>query len=218
MVQFSFGDLVCERFILGTLEVNTYLVYEKGCKTALVIDPAEESQILLDRIIELDLNDITIFLTHGHADHIAGVPFLQAKTGAKVGISKADATMITEPTSNLSVFIGDQIALAEPDLIINPGDEFAFDDISGTFESVPGHTPGGLVLIFDDIVFSGDTLFAGSIGRSDLPGGDGKALIESIKSVIFPLKDRLVLPGHGPETKIQKEKDNNPFLCDSFAI
>ncbi|GAB4283330.1 MAG: MBL fold metallo-hydrolase [Candidatus Rifleibacteriota bacterium] len=217
MVTFKAGNLICERYILGPMEVNSYLLYNKNSNSGLLIDPGDQSQTLLNRIIELDLN-IDIFLTHGHADHIYGVDFFRQHLKAQVIISREDSKMITDETLNLSCYLGNPLALAPAEQIIKHDHEFTLGNYKGRAKSVPGHTPGGMILVFDGLIISGDTLFAGSIGRSDLPGGDGNLLVESIKKEIFALSDRLVLPGHGPETRISEEKNNNPFFGTPFTI
>ncbi|PKL42857.1 MAG: MBL fold metallo-hydrolase [Candidatus Riflebacteria bacterium HGW-Riflebacteria-1] len=216
LVTFKSKNLTCERFILGSLQVNTYLVYETGSDKALIIDPAEESPTLLNRVIELGFNETTIFLTHGHADHLAGVEYFRTRlSGCRVAISQEDAPMLGDPDLNLSSYIGDSIALKDAEIILKDKDVFG---PGGEIVSVPGHTPGGLILVFPGMVFSGDTLFAGSIGRSDFPGGDGRQLIKAIKDKIFTLSDRYVFPGHGPETRIAEEQAENPFFSDSFTV
>jgi glyoxylase-like metal-dependent hydrolase (beta-lactamase superfamily II) len=200
------------------MEVNTYLVYDQGANFALLVDPAEESQTLLNRIRELDLKDIRIILTHGHADHIYGVDFFKKQTGAEVSISEADAPMLLDADLNLSSFIGESLVLEPADRHIKDGEKIELGNHIGVFKNIPGHSPGGMILVFDEMVISGDTLFAGSIGRSDFPGGDGKALVKAIKDQIFSLSDRLVLPGHGPETKISDEKTSNPFFGTLFNV
>lgn len=211
MITFESRNLICERTILGSMQVNTYLVYERDSHQALLIDPAEESSDLLNRIIELGFTEVTIFLTHGHADHLAGVDYFKRKIkGTKVAISHADAPMLGDPDLNLSSWLGDPISLPEADIILKDKDKLG---PGGEVAAIPGHTPGGLALIFAGMVFSGDTLFAGSIGRSDFLGGDGKQLVENIKSRLFTLSNRQVFPGHGPETTIAEEKAENPFLA-----
>lgn len=218
MVTFKAGNLICEKYILGPMEVNTYLLYDRNSDQGLLIDPAEESQTLLNRIKELDLKDITIFLTHGHADHLYGVEFFRKIVNAQVAISQEDAPMLLDPSLNLSSYLGDSLILEAADKLLKDGDKMNLGGFNGTFALVPGHTTGGMILIFDGMVVSGDTLFAGSIGRSDFPGGDGKTLVKSIKEKIFSLSDRLVFPGHGPETKISEEKDSNPFFGTLFNV
>lgn len=216
MISFTSQNIKCERMILGSMQVNTYLVYEHDSHQALLIDPAEDSPTLLNRINELGFTEVTIFLTHGHADHLAGVDYFRRKIkGAKVAISHADAPMLGDPDLNLSSWLGDPISLPDADIILKDKDKFG---PGGEVVAIPGHTPGGLALILPGMVFSGDTLFAGSIGRSDFPGGDGKQLIENIKSKIFTLSNRQVFPGHGPETTIADEKVENPFFSAEFTI
>jgi len=216
MVSFKHDNLICERFILGSLQVNTYLLYEKDSQQALLIDPAEDSATLLNRVKELDFSDVTIFLTHGHADHIAGVDFFRNHIkGCKVAVSSEDAPMLCDPELNLSNWLGEPISLAPAEIILADNDSFG---PGGKLAAIPGHTAGGLALIFPGMVFSGDTLFAGSIGRSDFPGGDGRALVAGIKARLFTLSDRYVFPGHGPETTIAEEKAENPFFSAEFTV
>ncbi len=212
MKKFEFKELVCERIVLGPMEVNTYLIYGKEGKAGLVIDPAYESPTLLARIKELELDSIEIFLTHGHVDHIAGVDFLRDALNCPVSISNEDKIMLSDPTLNLSAFLGDEISVAGPEKIVKSGDKISVGNAKGEFVAIPGHTPGGLALVFEEAIFSGDTLFNGSIGRSDFPGGDGRLLIRSIEDNLLALSDRLVFPGHGPETSINSEKSENPFF------
>lgn len=219
MVKFTSGTLICERYQLGSLEVNTYLVYEKDAAHCILIDPAEDSAEVLNRLKVLDFAELTIFLTHGHADHIAGVEFFRSHfPHSKVAISGKDAPMLADPDLNLSSFIGDSIVTKKADIILCENDYLQTGNQRGQIFEIPGHTPGGVILVFEGMVFSGDTLFAGSIGRSDFPGGDGKALVKCIKEKIFSLKDRMVLPGHGPETTISEEKTNNPFFGTFFNL
>lgn len=219
MSTFNSGRIVCEIFQLGSLEVNTYLVYEKNSDQAILIDPAEDSSIILNRLKELNFKDLTLFITHGHADHIAGIEFFKRQfPQAKTAISAADAPMLGDPDLNLSSFLGDELVAGKADLILKEGDILKTGNQAGTILEIPGHTPGGLALVFPEMVFSGDTLFAGSVGRSDFPGGNGKLLVNGIREKIFSLSDRKVFPGHGPESTIDVEKKTNPFFAAFFNL
>ena len=213
MKTFKVNNLVAERYIVGPIQENTYLVYEENAKEALLIDPGSKSEEIAARIKELNFEKLTIFLTHGHGDHIAGVEFFRSNfPNAKLAISIEDSALLNDPEENLSFFINESVTIKPAEITIKEGDTFKTGSHIGIARHVPGHTRGGMVLIFDEMVFSGDTLFCESVGRSDFPGGNGLALVNSIKSKILTLSDRIVLPGHGPETSVQREKTKNPFL------
>lgn len=219
MIIMENANLVVERYQLGALEANTYLVYEKTFDKGILIDPADESEEIVRKIKQLDLKQITIFITHGHADHIGGCSyFLKHLKNCQLAISRDDAPMLSSAELNLSAFLGEHFTVRNADIMLKEGDELSLGTHRGTIHEIPGHTVGGLALAFDTVIFTGDTLFAGSIGRSDFPGGDGKQLVTMIKKKIFSLKDRVVLPGHGPETTIEEEKRSNPFVGTMFNV
>lgn len=219
MKTFKVNNLVAERYMLGSIQVNTYLVYEENAKEAILIDPGSKSEELVERINELNFDKITIFLTHGHGDHIAGVEYFRRHFPfIKLAVSIEDAYMLSNPEENLSVYIDEAVTIREAEITIKEGDTFKTGSHIGVARHIPGHTKGGMALIFDEIVFSGDTLFHESVGRTDFPGGDSEQLIKSIESKLLNLSDRLVLPGHGRETSIKHEIDDNPFVSgDSFC-
>lgn len=213
MKTFKENNLVAERYIVGPIEENTYLVYEENAKEALLIDPGSKSEDIVNRIKELNFEKLIIFLTHGHGDHIAGVEFFRSNfPNAKVAISIEDSGLLNDPDENLSFYINESITIKPAEITIKEGDTFKTGSHMGIARHVPGHTRGGMVLIFDEMVFSGDTLFCEGIGRSDFPGGNATALTQAIKSKILSLSDRIVLPGHGPETSVEREKTRNPFF------
>lgn len=215
MKIFKENNLVAERYIVGPIQENTYLVYEENAKEALLIDPGSKSEEIVSRIKELNFEKLIIFLTHGHGDHIAGVEYFRSNfPNAKLAVSIEDSALLENPEENLSFFIGESVTIKPAEITIKEGDTFKTGSHIGIARHVPGHTRGGMVLIFDEMVFSGDTLFCESVGRSDFPGGDGKALVESIKSKILTLSDRIILPGHGPETSVLREKTKNPYLSE----
>lgn len=213
MKQFSFGNLIVERYTVGPLEENTYLAYEKGGKEAILVDPGSDSEEIAKSISNLLVDKLVIFVTHGHADHIAGLEFFRKKFPfAKVAVSQEDSSMLTDSYLNLSDFIIGSFVCKKADMILKQGDTLNICSHVGTVSHIPGHTQGGLALIFDEFVFSGDSLFCEGVGRSDLPGGDGKTLVASVKSKLLTLTDRTVFPGHGFETSISHEKRHNPYI------
>lgn len=214
--QYRTGNLIIECLTLGPLDVNTYLVYDPQVGDGIVIDPAEDAPMLMNRLKELAWKSTRVFLTHGHADHIAGLEAVRSATGAKVLCSPEDAPMLGDARLNLSLFLDEAFTVRPPETLVRHGDEITVGRDKGSVIAVPGHTPGGLALSFNDAVITGDALFAGSIGRSDFPGGDGQQLVRAIRDRLLPLGDRLVLPGHGPSTHLSHEAAHNPFLNDEW--
>jgi glyoxylase-like metal-dependent hydrolase (beta-lactamase superfamily II) len=162
------------------------------------------------------LTPAAVILTHGHIDHIAGVEALRKKfPSILIYIHKLDAEMLGDTNVNLSILTGSPFAAGKADYLIDEEDTIDKAGIRLRVIHTPGHTPGGICLYSekDGIIFVGDTLFAGSIGRTDFPNGDMKKLIEGIKHKLLVLPDdTVVYPGHGPETTIGREKTDNPFL------
>ena len=203
--------------VLGEFETNCYMVRPTPqAKECLVIDPGFSAEPLLEMLKEKELSIAQIILTHGHCDHIAGVKLLREHyNGVPVAISTEDAAMLNNGRHNLSWLMGTLLRVGEPDRILKPQDEISLGDIVLKVLPTPGHTPGGVSFYSaaDQVVFSGDTLFAGSIGRDDFPGGDRQVLLGSIREQLFVLSDETrVFPGHGPATTTGEEKRTNPFL------
>ena len=202
-----------QRFTLGELKVNTYLFWEESTKEAIVIDPGKPIDQICSALFENNLKLVGIILTHGHYDHITGVSELKSKIGAPVYAHSGDAAMLANPMLNLSQLFAGEIIL-KPDRLLSEGDALCVGNFILTVRHTPGHTPGGICLLGDDLLFSGDTLFAGSIGRTDLPGGDEKALLHSVRCLLSVSDQTRVFPGHGPETRMGIERAVNPFLQD----
>lgn len=195
----------------GPLKVNTYILHD--AHSAAIVDPGGNEKRLLLWLKENGLQLNKILLTHGHFDHCGAVHALKAATGAQIIISAADEEMLHNNVLSMAHAFGVSCPPCHADRCVSHGDTVSLDFTNLEVISTPGHTPGGVCYCTDGILFSGDTLFAGSVGRSDFPGGDYDALIESVKKRLFVLPDGTrVLPGHGDATTIGQEKSDNPFL------
>ncbi|MDK2835588.1 MAG: hydroxyacylglutathione hydrolase [Thermosediminibacterales bacterium] len=197
---------------VGAYQANCYIIGCEKTQKGLVIDPGAEAKRIIQHIDKLGLKVEQIVLTHGHIDHIGGVEELRKTYKAKVAIHEADAPMLTDSMKNLSFYTENAIK-SSADVLLKHGDLLEVGQLKLKVIHTPGHTPGGICLLMDDIVFTGDTLFAGSIGRTDFPGGSYRQIIDSIKQKLLILKEETkVLPGHGPQSTIGEEKRMNPFL------
>ena len=196
---------------VGPIETNCYILAD-GNK-AIIIDPGWDSDSILKVIESEKLNIEYIFLTHGHADHIGALKEVKFATNAKIAIHEKDARMLVSSEDNLSIFFGQSIRQPSADILLKGNETFQLNNITLEIIHTPGHTPGGISIKVNDIVFTGDALFAGSIGRTDFPGGSYNELIESIKEKLLPLGDDVtILPGHGEQSTIGNERKMNPFL------
>lgn len=196
-------------FSVGPLDTNCYLAYGDMSKKGVLIDPGDRDPGI-KRTIEDEKIDILFTLnTHGHADHIKGDSFFSYP----VAIHSLDLPCLSDPGRNLSFNTGWSVDPVTAGKELSDGDVLEIGSLIFDVIHTPGHTPGCICLKCGDVLFSGDTLFYEGVGRTDLPGGDQRALVESIKNRIFVLPDHTrVLPGHGPETTIGHEKRYNPFL------
>jgi glyoxylase-like metal-dependent hydrolase (beta-lactamase superfamily II) len=205
--------LIIKELAVGPLMANCFIAGCEDTKEAVVIDPGGEADRILLSLAESELKVKYIINTHGHFDHVSANGKMKEATGADLLIHPLDAPMLGMLSSNATVF-GISVANSPPcDRTIEEGEMVSFGDFTFNVIHTPGHTPGGISLYSDGIIFVGDTLFAGSIGRTDFPGGDFDTLIASIKTKLFKLEDDVrVLSGHGPETSIGREKRFNPFV------
>jgi hydroxyacylglutathione hydrolase len=197
----------------GIYAVNCYVVYSESTKSAIVVDPGGDSDDIIKFIDENNLDLNYIVLTHGHGDHIGGVAELKKYYKVPIMIHEKDAEIIKDCNLNLSNMMAMGCVEITPDIELKDNDIIEFGELKAIVLHTPGHTKGGISLKLNNNVISGDTLFKGSIGRSDLYGGDHEVLLNSIKSKLLSLpEDTKVFPGHGAPTFIKFEKYNNPFL------
>lgn len=205
--------MILKALEVGPIMANCYIIGCEKTKTAAVIDPGDEADRILMQLAEEKLTLKYIINTHGHFDHVGGNHGLKEASGADVIIHQADAAMLADLGRTAGAF-GLSVKDSPPaDRTVDEGDTISFGDITLKVLHTPGHSPGGISLHTNGMVFVGDTLFAGSIGRTDLPGGDFQTLIASIKTKLLALGDDVkVYTGHGPATTIGQEKRVNPFL------
>ncbi|MDG5813910.1 MBL fold metallo-hydrolase [Chitinispirillales bacterium ANBcel5] len=196
----------------GPLQVNSYLLHNSN-KQCIIIDPAQGCSEILNFIKSNALSVSAVVLTHGHFDHITGIPeVLERYPDTDIYIHPSDLPMLRNSEFNGSVMLGLSFSYEGPVASIQEG-KASLGGFELEFIHLPGHTPGGCAVVIDKVCFSGDVLFAGSVGRSDFPCGDGKLLIEGIKEKLLKLSDdTTVCPGHGGRTTIGREKRQNPFL------
>ena len=196
------------RLPLGVYQTNCYIIYEENATSCCVLDPGGEAKKVLEFMSLRNLTLDAILLTHGHFDHVGAVKELHDATGCKVYLCTEDLTMPAKWTGG-ELFYTDSYG---------EGDELDFAGLHIKVLHTPGHTPGSVCLIVDDSIFSGDTLFAGSCGRTDLPGGDGEVILNSLGRLAAMEEDYTVYPGHSASTKLSREKQYNPFIKKALAL
>jgi len=203
---------------VSVFATNCYLVYDKVAGEGIIIDPGDEGEWIIDEADRREFAPKAIVLTHGHGDHIGAVDQVKAKFDVPVIAGAEAEKMITISNDEFSAAYGVPISCPMPDRLLSDGETISFGTEELRVISTPGHSPEGICLYSNGILFCGDTLFAGSVGRTDLPGGDHRRLIDSIRQKLLPLPDETVCyTGHGPTTTIGVERRYNPFLLgDGF--
>lgn len=198
---------------LGPFATNCYIIKCPETGESAVVDPGVPDPWIKKTLAERGLKPSVILLTHAHVDHIGGLEWVKSFTGAPIWMHADDRKMLADPRLNGSAMFGEPISAPPPDRLLKDGETFTLGKLSFQVLHTPGHTPGGICFYTPGHLIAGDTLFAGSIGRTDLPGGNHETLIRSIRSRLLPLPDdTTVYPGHGPATTIGDEREYNPFL------
>ena len=200
--------------VVGPVDVNCYVLKDKATGNGAVIDPGGHVERIMSLINDMKADIAEIIITHGHFDHIGALDELRNAVGCGASIHELDAEMLLKSRKNLSIFMGTDASFRPAERLLKDGDVIRFGESFLKVIHTPGHTAGGICLYDGDkVLFSGDTLFAGSVGRSDFPGGDHYQLIESVVKALAEVKNETVVyPGHGPETGMGYERKTNPFL------
>lgn len=207
--------MILETFPVGPLQCNCTILGDEAAREAIVIDPGDDIARIHSRLIELGLKLKQILVTHGHIDHVGGALKLKRLTGAPILMNENDLPQLDMMGMQAAWLGVPSPEVAPPDESLKEGMIVGLDACPAQVLQTPGHTQGSVCLHFIplNMLIAGDTLFAGSIGRTDLPGGDGRQIIRSIESRLLALpEDTRVICGHGPETTIGQERDSNPFL------
>jgi hydroxyacylglutathione hydrolase len=207
------ADLIIKMLVVGPIQANCYIVGCEKTGEAAIVDPGDEADRIVQVLNENKLTAKYIIDTHGHFDHVGANKQVKEMTGGLIVIHPKDTHMLSELSRAAATWGMNVENSPAPDLEVNEGDVITVGTIEFKVLHTPGHTPGGISLYTDNIVLVGDTLFAGSIGRTDFPGGDYQALISNVREKLFPLGDDVqVLSGHGPVTTIGRERQHNPFF------
>ena len=209
--------MILETLALGPFQANCYLVGDSESHQALVIDPGAEIEKIWDKVSRHNLQVEQIVLTHAHGDHLGAVSELLERTAAELLLHKDDHPLLVDPGQNGSANYGYPISINSPVHFLDEGDLVECGQIKLKVLHTPGHTPGGICLYGDRLLFTGDTLFYGSIGRTDFSYSSLQQILQSIGDKLLSLEDDIkIYPGHGPSSTLGWEKQYNPFLQPSF--
>ena len=203
----------------GRFVENCYLVIDDAGAECAIIDPGEEAGLIAHKIAAANVKPVAIWLTHAHLDHVLGVPRLKTDTGAPVYLHAGDRALYDHVPEQATAFGMRATPLPAPDRALAHGDLLRVGTLQFRVRHAPGHSPGSVVFEGQGVAFAGDVLFQGSIGRTDLPGGDFETLIRSIERELLTLPDStIVYSGHGPETTVGRERRANPFLSGADRL
>jgi len=203
----------------GRFVENCHLVIDEAGAECAIIDPGEEAGLIAHTVAAADVKPVAIWLTHAHIDHVLGVPRLKTDSGAPVYLHPGDRMLYDHVAEQATAFGMRAGPLPAPDRALAHGDVLRVGTLQFRVRHAPGHSPGSVVFEGQGVAFAGDVLFQGSIGRTDLPGGDFETLIRSIERELLTLPDStIVYCGHGPETTVGRERGANPFLSGAHRL
>ena len=198
---------------VSPLETNCYLVFDEGSKDCLIIDPGAEPEKITKAIAKESLKPLAVINTHGHFDHAGANKEIKEKYDIPLLLHSEDVLMLKMVKHAASLYCLDAEDSPPPDRLIQDGEDIEYNNLVFRVIHTPGHSPGGICLLQNNLLFSGDTLFHRGVGRTDIPGGSWNILLNSIRTKILTLpEETLVLPGHGPPTQVGQEKRLNPFI------
>ena len=200
------------QIVTGAIQENAYIVFEEGQRECAIIDPGDDAWKINKALEDLDLLPTHILITHGHFDHIGAVGEICEKWGSKVYIHQSEADCLTSERKNLAFLAGAHCKQKAADGFLSEGDIVEIGKLKFQVYETPGHSVGGLSFYIDECIFTGDLLFYMSVGRTDFEGGSMETLLKSIKKISILPKDTIVYPGHGIETVLGFELENNPYL------
>lgn len=203
---------------VGRLQTNVYLVFDQEFRRGIVIDPGDEAEKIVELISRCDVGVDAIYLTHGHFDHVLALRDLREELGCRFYLHKADEDILTSASHDAEHFLGIEVSPPpRPDGWVADGQLIRIGSHLGRVLHTPGHTRGSVCYVFEEMIFTGDTLFAGSIGRTDLPGGNLNDLISSLNKILKFPDEFMIYPGHGPSSTVGVEKRLNPFVRNLAA-
>jgi len=204
--------MIIKKLVVGPLQENCYIVGDRKTREAIVIDPGDEPDRVIDEIKDSGLEVGAVILTHGHFDHIGAAGDIRKETGAKILMHKEDMESYALAREQAAFWGFDMDDLPQPDGFVEEGQEIKAGGLRFKVMHTPGHSKGGICLYGEGVLFSGDTVFQGSVGRTDFPGGSAEELRKSFKRLLGLPDDTKIFSGHGPETTIGREKKENFFV------
>ena len=206
--------MIIKKLVVGSLENNCYIITDENTNECFITDPGDEPDRILDLIHKNNLIMKYIICTHAHFDHVAAIPEIKEETKARIVLHRDDVGIYNSSKEHARLWGFELESQPAPDRFVSEGDSVEVGDLRFEVLHAPGHSPGGICLYGEGIVITGDTLFAGSVGRTDLPGGDIRKLKQSFKRLMSLADGVRVLPGHGPESTIGRERADNFFVSE----